>query len=134
MANLKAKDGTILTDRKEQHDQWTEHYKELYSKDANFCDTALAAIPQLPTMQELDQTPILEDAEKAIKNIVPERSDTSRISKEAGRKLVNNIHPLLCACWEESCILQDLKDANIVTLYKNKGNRADYNNYWGVSA
>uniref|UniRef100_H3A800 Reverse transcriptase domain-containing protein n=1 Tax=Latimeria chalumnae TaxID=7897 RepID=H3A800_LATCH len=131
-ANLKAKDGTILTDRKEQLDRWTEHYKELYSKDAIICDTALAAIPQL----ELDQTPMLEDVEKTIKEIAPGKvAGNDQISPEllkaGGRKLASDIHTLLCTCWEESHIPQDLKDAKIITLYKNKGDRADCNNYRG---
>lgn len=28
---------------------------------------------------------------------------------------------------------QDMHDANIITLYKNKGDRKDYNNYQGIS-
>nr|XP_014348156.1 PREDICTED: uncharacterized protein LOC106704818 [Latimeria chalumnae] len=137
-ANLKAKDGTILTDRKEQLDRWTEHYKELYSKDDIICDTALAAIPQLPMMQELDQTPTLEDVEKAIKEIAPGKAAGNdqippELLKAGGRKLASDIHALLCTCWEESHIPQDLKDAKIITLYKNKGDRADYNNYRGIS-
>uniref|UniRef100_H3B828 Reverse transcriptase domain-containing protein n=1 Tax=Latimeria chalumnae TaxID=7897 RepID=H3B828_LATCH len=135
--NLKAKDGTILTDRKEQLDRWTEHYKEPYSKDAIICDTALAAIPQLPTMQELDQTPTLEDVEKAIRDCTWEsgrqRSNTSGAPKGRGRKLASDIHALLCTCWEESHIPQDPKDAKIITLYKNKGDRADCNNCQGIS-
>uniref|UniRef100_H3ASA6 Reverse transcriptase domain-containing protein n=1 Tax=Latimeria chalumnae TaxID=7897 RepID=H3ASA6_LATCH len=53
--------------------------------------------------------------------------------KAGGRKLASDIHALLCTCWEESHIPQDLKDAKIITLYKNKGDRADYNNYRGIS-
>ncbi|CAM2106825.1 unnamed protein product [Caretta caretta] len=71
---LKVKDGTILTDREKQLNRLTEHYKELYSKNAIICDTASAAIPQLLRMQELDQIPTLEDAEQAIKEITPTKA------------------------------------------------------------
>ena len=43
------------------------------------------------------------------------------------------MHKLLTLCWEQGHIPQDLKDANIVTLYKNKGDRSDCNNYRGIS-
>ncbi|CAM2115903.1 unnamed protein product [Caretta caretta] len=82
-------------DRQEQLDRWTEHYKELYSKDVIICDTALAAIPHLPTMQELDQTPTLEDVEKAIKEIASGTAADNypiplQLLKAEGRKLASD--------------------------------------------
>ena len=35
--------------------------------------------------------------------------------------------------WREGGVPQDMKDANMVTLYKNKGDRGDCNNYRGIS-
>ena len=35
--------------------------------------------------------------------------------------------------WDEGTIPQDMRYANIVTLYKNKGDRSDCNNYRGIS-
>ena len=40
---------------------------------------------------------------------------------------------ILCLCWREGKVPQDMRDANIVTLYKNKGDRSDGNNYSGIS-
>ena len=57
-----------------------------------------------------------------------------RSSKSAkNNTLVNHLHELLCQCWDEGTIPQDMRDANIVTLYKNKGDRRDCNNYRGIS-
>ena len=36
-------------------------------------------------------------------------------------------------CWTEGGVPQNMKDANIVTLYNNKGGRGDGNNYCGIS-
>jgi Reverse transcriptase (RNA-dependent DNA polymerase) len=46
--------------------------------------------------------------------------------------LMEPLHSLLCRCWEEGTVPQDLGDVNIVTLYKNKGNRSDCNTYRGI--
>ena len=35
-------------------------------------------------------------------------------------------------CWREGEVPQDMRDANIVTLNKNKGDKSDYNNYRGI--
>ena len=40
---------------------------------------------------------------------------------------------LLCQCCREGELSQDTRDASIVTLYKNKGDRGNCNNYRGIS-
>ena len=42
--------------------------------------------------------------------------------------LTIQLHSLLLQCWETSSLPQDVKDSNIVILYKNKGDRSDCNN------
>lgn len=43
------------------------------------------------------------------------------------------LHDLLSFCWSIKKIPQDFKDAMITTLYKNKGDRGDCNNYHDIS-
>jgi hypothetical protein len=45
--------------------------------------------------------------------------------------LMEPLHSLLSRCWEEGTVPQDIGDVNIVTLYKNKGDRSDCNSYRG---
>ena len=47
--------------------------------------------------------------------------------------LLQHLHQLLCLCWNEGAVPQEMRDAAIVTLYKNKGDRSDCNNYRGIS-
>ena len=47
--------------------------------------------------------------------------------------LLQHLHQLLCLCWNEGTVPQEMRDATIVTLYKNKGDRSDCNNYRGIS-
>ena len=49
------------------------------------------------------------------------------------RTLLKELHEILCQCWRKGEVPQDMRDANIVTLYKNKGDRGDCNNYRGIS-
>ena len=46
--------------------------------------------------------------------------------------LIAGLHEILCLCWSEGEVPQDMRDANVVKLYKNKGDRSDCDNYRGV--
>ena len=35
--------------------------------------------------------------------------------------------------WEEGCVPQDSKDANVIHNYRNNGNKASCGNIWGMS-
>ena len=53
---------------------------------------------------------------------------------ECGKSnLLEALYKLLCKCWEKGEVPQDMRDANIITLYTNKGDRSDCNNYRGIS-
>ena len=43
------------------------------------------------------------------------------------------MHEILCFCWSEGEVPQDIRDASVITLYKNKGDRSDCNNYRGIA-
>lgn len=51
----------------------------------------------------------------------------------SGNQLLDNLHQLLCKCWEEGYVPQEMRDSIISTLYKNKGDCSDRNNYRGIS-
>ena len=54
-------------------------------------------------------------------------------TSETGRLFHWLLHVLLCQCWQEGAVPQDMRDAKIITLFKNKGERSDCNNYRGIS-
>jgi len=47
--------------------------------------------------------------------------------------LLEPLHEVLCLCWKEGAVPQDMRDATIITLYKNKGDRLGCNSYGGIS-
>ena len=50
-----------------------------------------------------------------------------------GLALHAKLHSLLVCCWEQGKLPQDLRDAVILTLYKNKGEKSDCSNYQGIT-
>ena len=91
--------------------------------------------------------PIMEDPEiPATEEELSTATDSLTHSKAPGRDgipaellqcakstLLHHLDELLCQSWEEGSVLHDMRDANIVTLYKNKGDRNDCNSYRGIS-
>ena len=55
------------------------------------------------------------------------------ILKTGKPALMQHLYELLCLCWEKGYVPQDMPDAITVTLYKNKGDCSDCNNYRGIS-
>jgi len=54
---------------------------------------------------------------------------SSRLEKTV---LLGHLYQLPLQCWEGG-VPQGMHDAKIITLYKNKGDRGDCNNYQGIS-
>ena len=138
VAPLKSLAGEKITDRGKQMDRWVEHYSELYSRETRVSDAALEGMTQLPIMEELDAAPTLEELSKAIDALPSEKAPGSdsippEAIKQGKNALLEPLHKLLCLCWEEGSVPQDMRDATVVTLYKNKGDRSDCNNYRGIS-
>ena len=50
-----------------------------------------------------------------------------------GEAELDKLHNLFTDCWEKGTLLQDLRDAVIVSLYKNKGEKSDCSNYRGIT-
>ncbi|XP_047485879.1 uncharacterized protein LOC125036961 [Penaeus chinensis] len=108
-APLKSSSGELIVDKGKQLDRWKEHYSVLYSRQSSVSESALAAMEQLSVLHELDEMPTISELSKAIDQLAP--------GKAPGKGEVP----------------QDMRDTKIVTLYKNKGERSDCNNYRGIS-
>ncbi len=145
IAPLRSAIGDGITDRGKQMERWAEHYQQLYSRENIVTDTVLKSITPFPEMKELDDLPTVDELSKAIDSLARGKAPGSdSIPPEvikAGQKsvLLDRLHELLLQCWRKvSGVLrsrspQDMRDANIITLYKNKGDHSDCNNYRGIS-
>ena len=118
--------------------RWVEHYSELYSRENSVSAEALGAVETLPTMDELDSEPTMEEVSTALDALSSGKAPGGdgippEVLKCGKGTLTKELHELLCQCWREGSVPQDMRDANIITLYKNKGDRSDCNNYRGIS-
>ena len=138
-APLKTTTGEIITDRAKQMERWAEHYQELYSRETVVTNIAVENTSLLPVTEELDDPPTIEELSKAIDSLAsgkaPGNDGIPLEVMKAGKdtSLLEHLYELLLQYWEEGSVPQDMRDANIITLYKNKGDRSDCNNYRGIS-
>ena len=138
MAPLKSSTGEVITDKGQQMEKWVEHYSDLYSRQNVVTSAALDAIECLPTMEELDTEPTVEELSKATDSLATGKAPgrdgiPPDLVKHCKTTLLLPLHEVLCQCWQEGAVPQDMRDAKIITLYKNKGERNDCNNYRGIS-
>ena len=137
-APLKSKEGNFILEREKQMERWVEHYLELYSTMNTVSLDAIDSIIPLPEMAELDEEPSLEELRKAIRALKCGKAPGSdgippEVIKRAESCLLPDLYELLLLCWNEGEVPQSMRDAKIITLYKNKGDRSDCNNYRGIS-
>lgn len=135
---LKTKSGEVITDKSKQMERWVEHYLELYSTENTVSEEAINSIQTLPVMEELDNMPTMAELVKAINALTSGKAPgidaiPPDLIKQGKPALLPHLYELLCLCWEEGAVPQDMRDAKIITLFKNKGDRSDCNNYRGIS-
>ena len=135
---LKSSVGDVITDKGQQMERWVEYYSDLYSRENTVAPSALDAIECHPVMEEADSEPTAEELSKAIDSLASGKAPGSDgippdLVKHCKTSLLHLLHEVLCQCWREGAVPQDMRDAKIVTLYKNKGERSDCNNYRGIS-
>ena len=135
---LKSATWEVIQDREQQMERWVEHYTKLYARENVVTEDALDAIECLPELKELDRELTIDELSEALDSLasgkVPGREGISAEVLKFGKEtLITELHEILCLCWSEGEVPQDMKNANVVTLSKNKGDRSDCNNYLGIS-
>ena len=50
-----------------------------------------------------------------------------------GEAVLHKLRDLFTNCWKKGTLPRDLKDAVIVSLYKNKGEKSDRSKYRGIT-
>ena len=106
--------------------RWVEHYLDIYCRENFITLEALDSID--PTLQELSKAiDALESGKPLGEDGIP-----PKVIKYGKPALLETLHKLLFPCWKEGKVPQDMRNAKIITLYKNKGDCSDCNNYRGI--
>lgn len=134
---IASKDGIIHKDKEQIKARWGEHFSELLNQEAQVKDNTLDGIPQYSTLDNLSDPPTMEELEKAIRQTKQGKAAgpdaiPAEIYKNGGPELTQRLFDLFLKIWESETLPADLRNANIVTIFK-KGNKTECGNYRGIS-
>ena len=137
-APLRSSTGEIITDKRYQLERWVKHYSDLHSVENIVSPSVLDAVECLPTTEELDTEPTLGELSKAIESLASGKAPGSDgippdLIKHCKTTILHSLHVVPCQCGQEGAVPQDMRDAKIITLFRNKGERSGCNNYRGIS-
>ena len=138
-APLKSKDGTtILKSNTEIGDRWREHFDDLLNHKATIDKSILDMIPKEAKDYSLTRIPSLEEVKSAITTMKNNKAAgpdgiPAEIYKLGGDFVQHQLHQLLVKIWTNEAVPSDFRDANIITIYKRKGDRSECGNYRGIS-
>lgn len=129
-APLKSAFGETIRDKEKQMERRVEHYASLYSRESITSDAILEVVERLTVMNELDESPSVTEISKAIDRLPTGKAQCPNGIRPMSSRthmgvLSGQLNELLCQCWEEGPVPQDMRDCNIVTKTKD---RSDCNN------
>ena len=135
---IKSKDGVLLTEPAQVLDRWAEHFNGVLNQDSVFDMSLLQDIPQWGVNMSLKDLPTMEEVLVSIKQLSSGKAPGADgippdIYKHGGSALAEELLKLFTQIWEEGEAPQDFKDADLVHLYKNKGDSKCCDNHRGIS-
>ena len=135
---IKSKDGVLLTEPGQVLDRWSEHFNGVLNQDSEFDTSVLDEIDQKDINQSLTALPTLDEVLLSIKQLTAGKAAGADgippdVFKHGGKPIAEELLKLFMQIWEEGEVPQDFKDADIVHLYKNKGDCKCCDNHRGIS-
>lgn len=136
---IRSADGsTLINEKTKILERWAEHYQDLLNRSNPTDPMFLNDLPALPVMQELDNIPSRQEVHTAIRSLKNNKASgpdniPAEILKNGGNAVIECLHKIITEVWQSKCCPQQWKDADIISIYKKKGDRAICGNSWGIS-
>ena len=134
-----SKDGkTLITDRAGILSRWAEHFHSVLNQTTTFDPSVLSEIPVWDTNQDLMQPPVSSEVQRAIKQMASGKAPgpdglPPELFKSGGQDIVEKLVTLYQSIWSNGTVPQEFKDALIVHIFKQKGDRSVCDDHRGIS-
>ncbi|XP_076044754.1 uncharacterized protein LOC143027359 [Oratosquilla oratoria] len=128
----------LIIDKKEILDRWAEHYQHLLKMVNPTDPTMFDTLPDIPALPELDNMPTRLEVNKGVTSLKNNKAAgpdgiPAEILKQGGRAITDCLHNIFQKVWTSNRCPQQWKDANIISIFKKKGDRVVCGNSRGVS-
>ncbi|XP_061891552.1 dickkopf-related protein 3b isoform X2 [Entelurus aequoreus] len=136
---LKSNDGTtLIKDQKLITKRWAEHFETLLNQPAPTDPSVLEDLPDYPTIHDLDLPPTFGEVKSAIRSLKDNKtpgpdSIPAEIFKQGGYLSIRALFLVISKVWKHETVPQQWRDANIITIYKGKGDKSLCGNSRGIS-
>ena len=127
---VRSTDGVLIRNKELILERWAEYLQNLLNKvhttDPDFLDD----LPTLLVIQKLDDPPSFDEVEKAILSLKDNKAAgpdniPAEVIKYGGCALHRRLHNFILDCWSAKCLPQQWKNANIILVHKQRGDRAE---------
>ena len=135
---IRSTDGDLIKNKELILERWAEYLQNLLNKvhttDPGFLDD----LPTLPIIPKLYDSPSFDKMEKVILSLKGNKAAgrdniPAEVIKCGGCVLHRRQHNVILDCWSAKCLLQQWKNANIILVCKQRGDRAECGNSRGIS-
>ena len=131
--DIRSNDGVTLTKRTNQMNRWIEHFSDCYDTERPYTASEIDKVPSMEIMEELDDEPQFTEMKALIARLSNNKASgidaiPADLIKAGRQVLLSPLYSLLLKCWRERTVPLEMRDSNIITLCKNKGDRGDCNN------
>ena len=120
-------------------ERWAEYLQNLLNKVHTTDPVFLDDLPTLPIIPKLDDPPSFDEVERAILRLKDNKAAGPdniplEVIKYGGCALHRRLHNSSLDCWSAKCLPQQRwKNANIILVHKQIGDRAESGNSRGIS-
>ena len=130
--------GTLLTEKGTIVKRWAEHFSEVLNRHPNINTAEIKNLPQQPILLELLLDISLSEIKDAIKKLSNGKAPgddgiPAELFKSGSPFMIRKLHKILNLIWKKGSVPQQFKDASIIHLYKQKGNKRVCDNHRGIS-
>ena len=135
---VRSTDGVLIKNKELILERWAEYLQHLLYKVHTTDPGCLDDLPTLPIFHKLDDPPSFDEVVKAILSLKDNKAAgphniPAEVIKYGWCAIHRRLHNFILDCWSAKRLPQQWRNANIILVYKQIGDRAGCGNSNGIS-